>query len=151
MADVNELKRQVLFENIDKDGLDQLAPVITEISLKKGDILFNDGEDTKGIYLIRSGKIEISKLTADGWKQNLAILNPNQFFGELSVMEKRSHEATATAIDNTMLFLLPKEGFEQIEKEKTELALQITKKIALVLSKNLRNMNQKFLNALINY
>jgi CRP-like cAMP-binding protein len=133
------------------DGLDQLAPVITEISLKKGDILFNDGEDTKGIYLIRSGKIEISKLTADGWKQNLAILNPNQFFGELSVMEKRSHEATATAIDNTMLFLLPKEGFEQIEKEKTELALQITKKIALVLSKNLRNMNQKFLNALINY
>jgi CRP-like cAMP-binding protein len=151
MADVNELKRQVLFENIDKDGLDQLAPIITEISLKKGDVLFNDGEDTKGIYLIRSGKIEISKLTADGWKQNLAILNPNQFFGELSVMEKRSHEATATAIDNTMLFLLPKEGFEKIEKEKTELALQITKKIALVLSKNLRNMNQKFLNALINY
>ena len=151
MADINELKRQVLFENIDKDGLDQLAPVIAEISLKKGDILFNDGEDTKGIYLIRSGKIEISKLTADGWKQNLAILNPNQFFGELSVMEKRSHEATATAIDNTTLFLLPKEGFEKIEKEKTILALQITKKIALVLSKNLRNMNQKFLNALINY
>jgi CRP-like cAMP-binding protein len=151
MVNVKELKRQVLFEDIDKNGLDQLAPVITEIALKKGDILFNDGDNTKGIYLIKSGKIEISKLTADGWKQNLAILNPNQFFGELSVMEKRNHEATATSIDNSSLFLLPKEGFEKIEKEKTELALQITKKIALVLSKNLRNMNQKFLNALINY
>lgn len=151
MVDVNELKRQVLFEDIDTGALESLVPIIAEVSLKKGGVLFEDGQQTKGIWLIKTGKIEISKLTADGWKQNLAILNVGQFFGELSVMEKRNHEATATAIDNTQLLLLPKEGFEKIEKEKTELALQITKKIALVLSKNLRNMNQKFLEVLINY
>jgi CRP-like cAMP-binding protein len=66
-------------------------------------------------------------------------------------MERRRHEANAEAIENSELFLLSKEAFEQIEREKTDLALQITKKIALVLSKNLRQMNQKFLNVLINY
>jgi CRP-like cAMP-binding protein len=147
----DELKRQVLFEDIDKAQLEELAPFIKEISLKKKDMLFQEGDDTKGIYLIRSGRIGISKATADEWKQTLAVLTQGQFFGELSVMEKRKHEADAEAMENTELLLLSKEAFEKIEKEKTDLALQVTKKIAIVLSKNLRQMNQKFLNVLINY
>lgn len=151
MVAAEDLKRQILFEDIDKSRLEELAPFIKEISLRKKDLLFRDGEDTKGVYLVRSGKIGITKATADEWKQTLAVLAQGQFFGELSVMEKRKHEATAEAMENSELFLLSKEAFERIEKEKTDLALQITKKIAIVLSKNLRQMNQKFLNVLINY
>lgn len=151
MVRTEELKKQELFGDIDRDQIESLAEFITDISLKKGEVLFKEGEDTKGIYLIRSGKIGIAKDTADGWKQTLAVLPPGSFFGELSVMENRRHEATAEALENTKMFLLSKENFEKIEKEKTDLALQITKKIALVLSKNLRHMNQKFLNVLINY
>jgi CRP/FNR family transcriptional regulator len=151
MIKADDLKRQILFEDIEKAKLEELAPFIKKITLKKKDILFHDGDDTKGIYMIRSGKIGISKATADEWKQTLAVLTEGQFFGELSVMEKRHHEADADAIDKTELFLLSKDAFEKIEKENTDLALQITKKIAIVLSKNLRQMNQKFLNVLINY
>jgi hypothetical protein len=47
--------------------------------------------------------------------------------------------------------LLPKEFFEKMETENVGLALHITKKIAIEMSKNLRKMNQRFLNALVNY
>jgi CRP-like cAMP-binding protein len=66
-------------------------------------------------------------------------------------MEKRRHEAVAVALEKADLLLLKKEVFERMEKETPVLALQITKKIALVMSRNLRRMNEKFLNALINY
>ncbi len=151
MVKVEGLKKQALFEDLDKTQLKYLAGVIEEISLQKNSILFKEEDDTRGIYLIRSGVIEISKITSDGWKQTLALLKTGHFFGELSLMEKRRHEATAVALDKTELLLLKKESFETIEQEKSTIALQIIKKIALSMSKNLRQMNEKFLNALVNY
>ncbi len=151
MASVDDLKRQVLFEDIDRADLEKLSKVVMEISLKKGDCLFRESDETKGIYLVKKGKVEISKLTQDGWKQTLTMLAQGNFFGELSIMEKRRHEANAIGVENSELFLLSKEDFEKMEKENPILALMIMKKIATVMSKNLRGMNEKFLKALINY
>ncbi len=151
MITKSDLRKQVLIEDIAEPGLEKLTGILKELSLKKGDSLFKEGEETKGIYMVRSGKIEITKLTPDGWKQTLAVLTPGSFFGELSILEKRKHEANATAMENTELLKLTKEEFEKMEKEEVALASQIIKKVALIMSKNLRRMNEKFMNALINY
>lgn len=151
MLSASELKKHVLFEDIEKSELEKVTGELTELSLKKGDSLFKEGDETKGIYLVRSGKVEISKVTQDAWKQTLAVLTPGHFFGELSIMEKRLHEANAVALEKADLFLLKKEVFEKMEKENPVLAMEIFKKIALIMSRNLRRMNEKFLNALINY
>lgn len=151
MVNISELKKQILFEGIADSELERLSKITKELSLKKDEFLFKEGEDTKGIYMIRSGKIEINKTTTDGWKQTLAVLSIGNFFGELSIIEKRKHEANAVAIENTELLKLPKEEFEKLEKEDVVLASQILKKLVFVMTKNLRRMNEKFLNALINY
>ncbi len=151
MVNISELKKQILFEGIADSELERLSKITKELSLKKDEFLFKEGEDTKGIYMIRSGKIEINKTTTDGWKQTLAVLTVGNFFGELSIIEKRKHEANAVAIENTELLKLPKEEFEKLEKEDVVLASQILKKLVFVMTKNLRRMNEKFLNALINY
>ncbi len=151
MVNISELKKQILFEDISNSELEKLAKVIKEVSLKKGEFLFKEGEDTKGIYMICSGKIEINKVTPDGWKQTLAVLTAGGFFGELSIIEHRRHEANAVAIEGAELLKLPKEEFEKLEKENIAITSQILKKLVLVMSKNLRRMNEKFLNALINY
>ncbi len=151
MVNISELKKQILFEGIADSELERLSKITKELSLKKDEFLFKEGEDTKGIYMIRSGKIEINKTTTDGWKQTLAVLTVGSFFGELSIIEKRKHEANAVAIENTELLKLPKEEFEKLEKEDVVLASQILKKLVFVMTKNLRRMNEKFLNALINY
>ncbi len=150
MINAKELKKQILFEDISESDLEKLAKIIKELSLKQNEFLFKEGEDTKGIYLIRSGKVEINKVTPDGWRQTLAVLSDGSFFGELSILEKRRHEANAIALENSDLLKLPKEDFEIMEKENMALASRILKKLALVMSKNLRRMNEKFLNALIN-
>lgn len=151
MVSIKELKKQVLFEDISDREMEKLAKVIKRLSLKKDELLFKEGDDTKGIYMIRSGKVEITKVTSDGWKQTLAVLSTGNFFGELSIIEKRKHEANAVAIEDTELLKLPKEEFEKLEKEDVVLASQILKKLVLIMCKNLRRMNEKFLKVLINY
>lgn len=145
------LKEQVLFEDIDEAGLKSIANIIKKLSFKKGEYLFREKEDTKGLYLMHSGKVEVSKVTADGWKQTLAIFTKGHFLGELSILEKRRHEANAIALEDTETFLIPKGDFERMEKENLLLALKIIKKLLIIMCKNLRRMNEKFINVLISY
>jgi CRP-like cAMP-binding protein len=145
------LKQQILFEDLDNQELARISKIIEKLHFKKDESIFKEKDDTKGLYLIHSGKIEITKVTSDGWKQTLAAFSTGHFFGELSILEKRRHEAAAVAVENTDILLLKKKDFEKMEKEDPELAFKIMKKIALVMCKNLRRMNDKFLNALISY
>lgn len=151
MIKTDLLKQQVLLEDLDSEGLNKISKIIKKYSLKKGEQLFKEKDETKGLWLIHSGKIEISRVTADGWRQTLAVLTPGHFFGELSIIENRRHVASAVAIEETELLLLPKEDFERLFEEDLALACNIIKRIAIVMSKNLRRMNDKFLSALISY
>ncbi len=151
MVSPDVLKEQVLLEDLDNSELKKLAGVTEELRFTKGGNVFKEKEDTKGIFLIRSGKIEISKMTKDGWKQTLAVLGKGSFFGELSIVEHRKHEANAVALEDSKILLIRKGDFERLENEDLLLATKIMKRLILVLSKNLRHMNEKFLNALISY
>ncbi len=78
-------------------------------------------------------------------------MRSGHFLGELSIIEKRLHEATAVALENTDVFLIEKKDFEKMEKQDTAVTSKVMKKLVLVMSKNLRRMNEKFLNSLISY
>lgn len=145
------LKQQVLLEGIDDAGLSKIANITRQVSVKKGDQLFKEKDETKGLWLIRTGKIEISRMTADGWRQTLVVLPANHFFGELSILENRHHVASATALEDSDLILIPKEDFDNLVQKDCTLALKIVIKLAIAMSKNLRRMNDKFLSALISY
>jgi CRP/FNR family transcriptional regulator len=148
---IQSLKQQSLFSDIDSEGLEKLSKVVKKLSLKKGEQLFKEKDDTRGVFLLHSGKVEISRVTADGWRQTLTVVTPGDFFGELSILERRHHVASAVAVEDAELFLIPKEEFDRFMEQDTKLACYILKKIAMEMSKKLRRTTDKFLSALISY
>lgn len=152
MINKSELKKQILFSELTDTELDSIAKKITAKQYKKGESIFREGEATKGIYLVKSGKVEISKITADGWKQTLAVLTENHIFGELSVIEdKKTHGADATAIDVTEVYHITAADFKDFEKSDTNMMYKIMKTIARVASRNVHSMNEKLLKLLVSY
>ncbi|MFH1704067.1 MAG: cyclic nucleotide-binding domain-containing protein [Nitrospirota bacterium] len=148
---IQALKQQSLFSDIDSEGLEKLSKSVEKLSLKKGEQLFKEKDDTRGVFLLHSGKVEISRVTADGWRQTLTVVTPGDFFGELSILERRHHVASAVAVEDAELFLIPKEEFDRLMEQDTKLACYILKKIAMEMSKKLRRTTDKFLSALISY
>lgn len=152
MIDKSDLKRQILFSDLTDAEIDIIANKIAVEQYQKGKPIFREGEATKGIYLVKSGKVEISKITADGWKQTLAVLTENHIFGELSVIEdKKVHGADATAIEPTEVYRITAEDFKALEKTDTNMMYKIMKTIARVASKNVHSMNEKLLKLLVSY
>ncbi len=152
MADKSELRKQILFSDLSDAELSIIAQKIAVETYAKGKSIFKEGEPTKGIYLVKSGKVEISKNTPDGWKQTLAILTENHIFGELAVIEdKQTHGADATAIEATEVYRIKTEDFKTYEKSDTIMMYKIMKTIARIASRNVHAMNEKLMKLLISY
>lgn len=152
MADKSELKKQMLFSELNDAELGIIAQKIVVENYAKGKPIFKEGEPTKGIYLVKSGKVEISMNTLDGWKQPLAILVENHIFGELSVIEdKKTHGADATAIEATEVYRIKAEDFKALERTDTNMMYKIMKTLARIASKNVHAMNEKLMKLLISY
>lgn len=152
MIGKSDLKRQILLSDLSDAEFDTIAQKMIVENYAKGKAIFTEGESTKGVYLVNKGKVEISKITADGWKQTLAVLTELHFFGELSVIEdKKVHGADATAIETAELFRIKTEDFKSLEKSDPIMMYKIMKSIARISSKNVHSMNERLMKLLISY
>ncbi len=152
MPDKAELKKQNLFSDLTDAELGIIAQKIIAENYAKGSPIFKEGEPTKGLYLVKNGKVEISKTTPDGWKQTLAIITENHIFGELSVIEdKKAHGADATAIEAADVYRIKADDFKALEKSDTNMMYKIMRTMARIASRNVHTMNEKLMKALISY
>ena len=152
MIDAAALKLQKLFCDLDDSELSVVARKVQVEQYPMGSAIFREGEPTRGLCLIRKGKVEISKSTPDGWKQTLAVLTERHFFGELSVIEDRkSHTTNTTALETAELYRITTEDFRELEQSHPVMMYKIMKTMARMASRNVHTMNEKLMKALISY
>lgn len=147
----HDLAAQALLEGLVEGDLGKLLPMVSVLRMVKDEYIFKEREACRGIYMIKAGRIEISKTTADGWKQPLVILTQGNFIGEIATLEKTAHATDARVLENAELILFPKEAFETLEKTEPSIMLTVIKNIAIVSALNVRRMNEKFIKVLVNY
>ena len=81
-----------------------------EKTLKPNEVLFKQGDSGTEMYLIRSGKVRISRSAGDKEKV-LAMLKEGDFFGEMAIIDGSPRSATAAAVDDVKLLIVDKDGF----------------------------------------
>lgn len=102
--------------------------------LSKDSVLFREGAKGDAAYLIKSGKVEISKVV-DGKKLVLENLGPGSLFGEMALITDQDRAASAFTMEPSEVFVLDKDGFTNM--------LEKSPKILSVLIKSLVNRLRK--------
>jgi CRP-like cAMP-binding protein len=87
-----------------------------EKQLQPGDVLFNEGDRGEIMYLIREGKIKITKGKGDEEK-TLAVLKEGDFFGEMAIIDGSPRSAGAVAVTPVSLLVIDKESFKEKLRE----------------------------------
>ena len=87
-----------------------------EKKLNPGEILFEEGDKGEVMYLIREGKIKITKGKGEDEKV-LAVLKEGDFFGEMAIIESAPRSASAIAATNVSLLVIDKETFRSKIRE----------------------------------
>jgi CRP-like cAMP-binding protein len=103
-----------------------------------GETIFNEGDSSSEMFVVRTGRIEISKHVG-GHSMRLAVLERGAFFGEMSLLEGLPRSATARAIgDVALLVLRPGSLLLQIRRDPT-FAFELLQQ----LSGRIRELNEK--------
>ena len=96
---------------------------------KRGDVLFNEGDVGREMYVIQTGKVNISKKVREVEKV-LATLGTGEFFGEMAIISNKPRTATATVAENAKLLVLDPKTFEAMIRGNAEIAVRMIKKLA---------------------
>ncbi|MGA8850703.1 MAG: Crp/Fnr family transcriptional regulator, partial [Aeromicrobium sp.] len=115
MAVSDEILRQApLFAGLDDDAAGTLAASMSDGGLRRGEILFHEGDEGDQLYIVIDGKIKLGRTSPDGRENLLAILGPGQMFGELSFFDPGPRSATATAVTDVTLKSLGHEALSPV-------------------------------------
>lgn len=150
MLSKDRLKETTLFKELSDEEIDKVSTVLEEAFYKKGSTIWEEGAPEQGLQIIDHGKVQISRKTSEGHRQVLAILKDNNFFGELSLLDGRSHSASAEALEDTKVYLLNKSNMEKLLQESPLTAYNIMRVLAIEICVLLRQMNAKFMD-MVNY
>jgi CRP-like cAMP-binding protein len=110
----------------------------------KGTILFREGDAGEEMYIIETGRVKIFK-RIDGIEKVLAILGKSEFFGEMSLLNKKPRSANAEVLEDARILVINNNTFESMVRANPEIAIRIMR----MLAKRLEDTNVQIANLMI--
>jgi len=103
-----------LFNGLPRPHLEELAMIALSQRVKRGQIIFADGDDGTGFYVLTAGRVKIFKLSPDGKEHILHIMPPGEPFGEVAVFAGEAFPAYAEAIEDGYALFFPRAAFIEL-------------------------------------
>lgn len=118
------------FENLDEETLLLIRPTARRVHQPKNTVVFNEGEQCRGLHIVESGAVKIYKESSDAKEHVLHIAMPGDPFGEAALFLGTGYPASAAAVQATDLILLHKDEFMQLLMEQPEVSLRLMASMA---------------------
>ncbi|MFA5180153.1 MAG: Crp/Fnr family transcriptional regulator [Syntrophales bacterium] len=135
MGLVSLIKQIHLFSFLNPEDIEIIAALLRRRSVRKGDVVFQKGDEGTALYAILRGRIKIIVTRPVGDKITVAILNDGDFFGEMALLDGMPRSADAVALEETQLAVLDRNDFLAFLAQQKHAALAILRTMSLRLRK----------------
>ena len=144
-----DLHRSPLFKNLGAEQLKTLGTLFKQKTVPEGATIFIENMQGESLYLIVRGTIKVSRMLAEGDEQVMAILGPDDVFGEMAVFTGGSRSATARVAEEASLFSLSRADYDKLANMDSRLCLQLTQNIISIFSERLRTSQTDYRDMLL--
>ena len=131
---INIIAAAPIFRGLSEDSLIQIRKIAKDKFYDKGRIVFSEGDDGDGFYVVADGRVKIFKISAEGKEHILHIYGPGNPFGEVPVFSGHKFPANAQTLIKSHLLFFPRQSFVDLISQHPSLAMNLL----AVLSKRLR-------------
>ncbi len=125
MEKLDQIKNIPLFHGLPGKQLSELARIIIDRKYEQGEVIFTDGDEASGFFVLLSGRLKIFKLSPDGKEQILHFVDPREPFAEVAMFAGSRYPAHAEAIKESRAIYFPRAAFEKLIKKDPELAMNM--------------------------
>ena len=151
---LNKKKQQELFysHTIDKigtlltneKGLNELKHSIDGLrvrQLKKGQVIYHEGDSAIGLYIMLSGRCKTTKMADDGRELITGIFTKDDYFGINSLLNESTYTETAMAMEDGSFCMLPKDSVNKLLERHTDIGMKFIR----ILSNNIYEKEEQLI------
>lgn len=113
--DAEFLKKVTMFADLSDEELQNVARLFKERTYKRNDIIFFEEDTGKYMYIVKDGRVKISRLLPSGKEMILAFHQAGEFFGEMSLIDGGTSPASVTAVVSTTIYVMSGLDFQNIQ------------------------------------
>lgn len=125
------LWRQVPYlHNVPESALADLAAAATPHSYAQGQMIFQEGEPTAGLFLIEQGAVKICRFAADGREHILHLVYTGDTFNDVSALDGGPNPACAMAFSAASLWRITRPDLQRVVARQPELAWALIENVA---------------------
>jgi CRP/FNR family transcriptional regulator/CRP/FNR family cyclic AMP-dependent transcriptional regulator len=128
-----------LFSGVSDEDLEQVASHLIERRFPRNTTIVEEGLAGDYMYVIREGRVKVTKLSEDGREKILEFLEAGSFFGEMALLDRSPRTASVKTLRPVRLLALSRADFMNLLRKSPDLALAVVQE----LSRRLRTVNDQ--------
>lgn len=119
-----------IFQNLDPEEIEALSREALRKKSAKGRSLFLQGDPTDEMFLIKGGRVKLTKVLEDGTELTLDIRKAGDFVGENMFSEEGQYPVSAYCLEDTLTCGFSRSQFEELVLQHPKVGLQIIKNLS---------------------
>ncbi|MEA3056230.1 MAG: family transcriptional regulator, cyclic receptor protein [Actinomycetota bacterium] len=137
MLDPALLAEVELFGTLPSEAVERVAAAAQSRALRRGDVLFREGDPGDELFVVESGRIAIANKSFDGRESVFALMEAGDVFGEMSLFDGHGRSAEARALEASKVYAVPFEPLRDLFREQPSLLWPVVE----LLAGRIRNMD----------
>ncbi|WMI64503.1 Crp/Fnr family transcriptional regulator [Aestuariibaculum sp. YM273] len=117
-------------KSLTKDELVRISGCKTSKIIKKGEVIFEEGDVVNGVFCIRDGVCKLSKLSANGKDQIVKLVVKGDLLGQRSLVTDETANLSAVALNDMEVCFIPKSEIISDLQKNTNFTLDVLKDMA---------------------
>lgn len=114
---------------LNKDELLKMADCKTSMQVKKGDVIFEEGENVNGVFCVKDGVCKMTKLSQNGKDQIVKLVKKGELLGQRSMISDEPANLSAVALEDMQVCFIPKSEIMGFFNQNNAFSMNVMKTI----------------------
>jgi CRP-like cAMP-binding protein len=114
-----------IFRDLSAEEMAWLERTTRMIAVTKGQTIYRQEETAEALFLLKQGRVRLSRMSVGGKRLELAILDRGTFFGEMPLLGERMRQASAEALEDCVVCILSQADIERLVLRAPPVALRM--------------------------
>jgi len=136
---IHSLRQIPLFAKVSDADLRSIGQLLIERRFPKNKTIVEEGLPGDYMYVIREGRVKVTKLSGDGREKILELLGAGDFFGEMSLLDNVARSASVKTLGETRILALSRADFLSELRRSPDLAMAVIQE----LTRRVRQMDEQ--------
>ena len=133
-----------LFAGLDEGQMKKIKGIGKEIAMKKGQQIFKEGQEANGVYVLRSGAVELMTIVEKDFDLPVSLLRePGDIFGSSALVPPYQYGLSARCAEDVILFRMETKSLRKLATGEREIGCRMMTNLAAYFLERLKETRQE--------